>query len=85
LSPEAVERAAAADAICFTSASTVTGLVEAGGLAATPPTVACIGPVTADAARAAGLEITVVATEHTLDGLVDALGRALERPGAPFR
>jgi len=34
---------------------------------------ACIGPVTADAARAAGFRVVVVAREHTVPGLVRAL------------
>ena len=35
--------------------------------------VVCIGPVTADAAEAAGLAVAAVATEHTIEGLVAAL------------
>jgi uroporphyrinogen III methyltransferase/synthase len=35
--------------------------------------VACMGPVTAASARAAGLPVDVVAAEYTLDGLVAAL------------
>ena len=69
--------AAAADAVCFTSASTVTGFVEACGAGALPGVVVCIGPVTADAARAEGLRVDGVADPHTLDGLIDALVGAL--------
>ncbi|MCC6456462.1 MAG: hydroxymethylbilane synthase [Caldilineaceae bacterium] len=36
-------------------------------------TVACIGPTTADAAQAEGLAVQVVATEHSVPGLVAAL------------
>jgi uroporphyrinogen-III synthase len=36
-------------------------------------TVACIGPSTADAARASGLRVDVVAAEHTASGLVQAI------------
>jgi len=71
--------ARAADAITFTSASTVEAWVAAGGRAALPPVVVCIGPVTADAARAAGIEVTAVADPHTLDGLVQATVAALVR------
>jgi uroporphyrinogen-III synthase len=71
--PELVERARAADAITFTSGSTVTGYVATAGLAGVPPVVVCIGPVTAAAAATAGLDVTAVAAEHTLDGLVAAL------------
>jgi uroporphyrinogen-III synthase len=38
-----------------------------------PLTVACIGPSTADAARALGVRVDVVAEEHTVEGLVEAL------------
>jgi uroporphyrinogen III methyltransferase/synthase len=73
--------AAKADAIAFTSASTVTSyLAAAGGAAAIPPVVACIGPVTGAAAEAEGLTVTVTATDHTLDGLVAALVASLTSP-----
>ena len=36
-------------------------------------TVACIGPTTADVARSEGLTVDVVASEHTIPGLVAAL------------
>jgi len=62
-----------ADAVTFTSASTVTGYLELAGAERVPPVVACIGPVTAEAARRAGLEVDVVAPVHTVDGLVEAL------------
>ena len=79
--PSAEELAAArmADAITFTSASTVTRYLEAARPDAVPPVVACIGPVTAEAARAAGLTVTAVAEAHTIDGLVAALLTALAR------
>jgi uroporphyrinogen III methyltransferase/synthase len=79
------ERAAlaGADAVCFASASSVHSLVgAAGGLDSLPPVVVCIGPTTAAAAEAAGLDVTAVAAHHTLDGLVDALVVALN-PGKP--
>jgi uroporphyrinogen-III synthase len=71
------------DAVTFTSASTVRGFVNAHGLEAArgssgvPPKMVAIGPVTAAAARAAGLRPAAVAKPHTLEGLVDALERAL--------
>lgn len=75
----AAEAVAGADAICFTSASTVDNwlaLAAPAGLAL-PPVVACIGPVTAARARDCGMTVTVEAAEHTLDGLVAALAGAL--------
>jgi uroporphyrinogen III methyltransferase/synthase len=75
--PEALAAAATADAVTFTSSSTVTNYLTVAGDLPVPPVVACIGPVTADTARAAGLTVDVVAAEHTIDGLVSALVEAL--------
>ena len=80
--PEAVADALAegrVDAVTFTSRSTVEGFTA---LARVPASVvvACIGPVTADAARAAGLRVDAVAAPHTLEGLVEALEAALASP-----
>ena len=62
-----------ADAITFTSSSTVDRFVEAVGASGVPPVVACIGPVTAATARGHGLTVDVEAEVHTVDGLVAAL------------
>ena len=72
---EALGAAAKADAIAFTSSSTVTSWLALG--ATLPPVVACIGPVTAATAAEHNVPVTVVATEHTVDGLVDALVSSL--------
>jgi uroporphyrinogen III methyltransferase/synthase len=72
--PEALEAAHAADYVTFTSASTVRNLAAA--LADRFPDGAravSIGPVTSEAARAAGIEIAVEASRHDLDGLIEAL------------
>jgi uroporphyrinogen-III synthase len=64
------------DAVVFTSASTVRGLVRLLGedLAALGRlAIACIGPATAAAVEAAGCSPAVVAQEHTVEGLVTAL------------
>ena len=74
-SDEAMVAAAKADAVAFTSSSTVTSWLALGS--PLPPVVACIGPVTAGTAAEHGVPVTVVATEHTVDGLVDALVAAL--------
>lgn len=71
---------ATADAVTFTSPSTVTGLLTANRVPAAARVV-CLGPTTADAARAAGLRVDAVAEEHTEEGLVHALRRALRDPG----
>jgi uroporphyrinogen-III synthase len=66
------------DAITFTSASAARNFaLMAGGaaFAGSPAIVACIGPVTAAAARQSGLPVDVVAAEYTFDGLVAALAK----------
>lgn len=68
-----VEAFGDADVITFTSSSSVTGYLELAGHERVPPVVACIGPVTARTAVAAGLAVDVVARVHTAGGLVDAL------------
>jgi len=69
-----------ADAVTFTSSSTVTNFIQAAGVERVPPVVASIGPVTSATARELGLTVTVEADPHTIDGLVDALVAALARP-----
>ena len=71
--PETLEAARAADAITFTSSSTVTRYLEVAGRDAVPSVVACIGPVTAETARASALDVTIEATIHSIDGLLDEL------------
>jgi uroporphyrinogen III methyltransferase/synthase len=74
--PAIAERARDAGIWTFTSPSTVRGLIEnlpnAADLAR-KKTVACIGPITAEAARAEGLPVHVVADDYTVDGLLEAL------------
>lgn len=67
------------DVVTFTSASTVHNFIRrlkrengsAGMLV--DVVVACIGPITADAARAHDLPVTVVPAEHTIERMVEAL------------
>jgi uroporphyrinogen III methyltransferase/synthase len=78
--------AGAVDAVTFTSGSTVSSfvaLLEPAQLAAIPGrvAVACIGPVTADAARAAGLPVDALAKEATLPALADALAGHFDAGG----
>jgi len=61
-----------ADAVVFASGSAVQSWCRTIGLRR-PPVVVVIGPTTAGVAHRLGLEITSVAVEHSLDGLVDAL------------
>lgn len=75
--PEVLAAAGRADAITFTSSSTVERYLEVAGAGAVPPVVACIGPITAATARQHGLEVAVEAEVHTIGGLVAALVAAL--------
>ena len=69
-----LERAQAADYVTFTSSSTVTNLVDAlGNRFPKNARVVSIGPVTGEAARAAGLKVDVEAERHDIDGLLEAL------------
>lgn len=82
--PAVVERVRGGevDALTFTSSSTVANLCDLlGEVPAPQPLVASIGPVTSKAATERGLRVDVEATEHTIDGLVDALLRALPSAG----
>jgi len=86
--------AARADAICFASPSAVRSYLDqargvlAGGAPpggappGVPPVVVCIGPATAGQARSAGLVVTAEASEHSVDGLVEALVAAM--PASPL-
>lgn len=76
-SADALDAAAGADAICFTSSSTVTNYLAVAGSDHVPPVVVAIGPVTAETARSAGLAVAAVAESHTLDGLVDTVAATL--------
>ncbi len=87
--PDAAQRAARAfaegiDVVTFTSSSTVRNLLsildrdgldrDGNGRAALDGSlVACIGPVTAAAARELGLRVDIEAQEHTVEGLASAL------------
>ena len=77
------ERIIGADIVTFTSSSTVENWVAAFGIETLPNVVACIGPITADTARRAGLRVDVIADVHTIDGLVDALIDRAAHPTAP--
>jgi len=70
------------DVITFTSSSTVTNLVAA--FSGEPPAInsakiACIGPKTADTAARAGLEVTIMAKEQTIPGLITAIEEHFEK------
>ena len=73
------------DIATFTSSSTVENLVRLldGNLEAlSRAVVACIGPITAATAGDMGLKVDIVATEHTVPGLVDALEAHFSKEGS---
>ena len=85
-SPDAPDRLRAAlaehvDMVAIASASAASSLASAAAGGPVPP-VACIGPVAAQAATDLGLQVAVVASEHTAEGLVDAIHRYFERAAA---
>jgi uroporphyrinogen III methyltransferase/synthase len=62
------------DIVTLTSSSAARGFIALGGLdVARDVVIACIGPPTAEAARKAGLNVAIVAEEHTVRGLVAAI------------
>ena len=74
------ELAAGVDVITFTSPSTVEHfmtIIDSAGFnpfkTEPQPIVACIGPITADAAERSGLRPEVVARDYTVPGLLEAL------------
>ena len=64
-----------ADAIAFTSSSTVDNYLAMG--LPVPPAVVCIGPITAETAKRHGLTDVTVCQEHTIEALVEELRRRL--------
>jgi uroporphyrinogen-III synthase len=74
------------DVITFTSPSTVHNFFQIARDAGFDPLnlpghprVACIGPITASAARQEGLAVDIVADEYTAEGLVKKLSYQIER------
>jgi uroporphyrinogen III methyltransferase/synthase len=78
-SPDLVDQVAAADAVTFTSSSTVANFCDRFGTERVPPVVVSIGPITSATARDRGLSVDAEADPHTIDGLVDAVLDALGR------
>jgi uroporphyrinogen-III synthase len=77
------ERVRGADIITFTSSSTVENWIASFGIDTIPEHVACIGPITADTARRAGLRVDVIADVHTIDGLIEAIVEKFAPPDVP--
>lgn len=81
IDPDFAQKLERSDIVTFASASAVNAFAENAGpetIADLKLTVACIGPVTAQAARERGLRVDVVARDFTVDGLLEALEETLE-------
>jgi uroporphyrinogen III methyltransferase / synthase len=79
--PAAIEAAADADYVTFTSSSTVSNLLDAvGDRFPRSARVVSIGPITSKTARDAGLTVDVEAERHDLSGLVEALVEDAREP-----
>ena len=71
----------AADAVAFTSSSTVTRFADAlAGHDLAGVRGVSIGPVTSATARELGVGVVAEATRHDLDGLVETLLAVLSEP-----
>ncbi len=73
LTAEQKRQVAGADGVVFTSSSTVDRLVAAVGAGAVPSLVVSIGPVTSATAAGYGVAVTVEASDHTIEGTIEAL------------
>ena len=73
------------DVVTLTSPSTAQGLAELAGDLVDLDSLhtVCIGPVTADSARGLGFRVVATAETHTIEGLVQAVGRYLASLGPP--
>jgi uroporphyrinogen III methyltransferase/synthase len=74
------------DAVTFTSPSAIKSFVQIYGADAAADllrttVVASIGPVTAEAGERYGIPSTIVATHHTIPGLVEAIAEHFARIG----
>ena len=79
VSEEMAELIAGADAVTFTSSSTVQNLIDAVGVDRVPAVVASIGPLTSGTARRLGLEVSVEADPHTTEALAEAVVSVIGR------
>ena len=77
VAPENADAVDDADWVTFASAQTVRNFMEAVGSRRIRAKVACIGPITAAAARKAGLKVAVVPRTFTFDALIQAMLKSL--------
>lgn len=84
-SADAIAAARRADAITFTSGSTVESFLTAAGSGGRLPLVVSIGPQTTATAARLGVPVAATADPHTLEGLVAALRSVLAPPADTAR
>ena len=77
VAPENVEAVDHADWITFASAQTVRNFMEAVGSRPIRAKIACIGPITATAARKCGLRVAVIPRTFTFDALIQAIVKSV--------
>lgn len=87
--PQFADAVTKSDIVTFTSTSSVRGFVhnlrDSQLCAARGKLIACIGPITAQAARECGLQVDIIADEYTADGLLEALEQRLTlSTGSPY-
>jgi uroporphyrinogen-III synthase len=70
--------ALSADVLLLASGSAATAWFDAFG-ASTPPYVVVMGPVTAKVAGNLGLEVSAIASEQTLDSLIETAERVISQ------
>jgi uroporphyrinogen-III synthase len=69
------------DIVTFTSSSTVDnliGMLDGEIERLSKSRIACIGPITAETARARGLEVSIIPDEYSVPGLIDAICTSVE-------
>ncbi len=72
-----LQEVTSADAICFTSSSTVRNFVEIYGRDRLPSRVFSIGPVTTETAREMDIGVTATAEVHNIEGLLEVVLRSM--------
>jgi len=78
IAPETISKILAngIDFLTFTSSSTVRAfyqLIENKGIDINNIKIACIGPKTAETAKKLGMQVTLIAQPHTVDGLIEEM------------
>lgn len=79
IEPDYAKVISAANAITFTSSSTVTNFISAFGLIGLPKNIISIGPVTTSTLNHHGITEVTTAQKHNIDGLIESVVSVLKR------